>query len=759
MKAKQLWLFLLGLALGLAAAATAQAQRRPYIGYAYPAGGQQATTVQIRLGGQDMDDVNAVLVSGSGVTTSIVEYLRRLNNQEIQLLNEQLKELKRAPAAGAPVKPIAPKEENPAEMSMAATMGSEKNPPGAANKIAAPQLIERIERRTREWVQTPACASIAALVVVNVTIAPDAALGARELRLVTARGVSNPLVFHVGQLPEYTRKPMTTALLQVLGKEAAALRKRPAGEVEDRIALPCTVNGQTASGEVNRYRFSASKGQRLVLSTQARQLIPYIADAVPGWFQPVLALYDAKGKEVAFADDYRFKPDPVIFFQVPEDGDYVAAIYDSIYRGREDFVYRITLGELPFVTSVFPLGAQVGAAMPPDMAGWNLQTADLGPPPAGSQPGVQSLAASRMGYASNRLPFALDRLPDMLEREPNNAIATAQRLTLPVVVNGRIDRPDDWDVFQFTGQANQTIVAEVQARRLDSPVDSVVKLTDASGKLIAFNDDREDLTAGVNTHPADSYFTAKLPADGNYFVHIGDTARKGGEEYGYRLRLSAPQPDFELRVVPSSVSLAINSTAAVTVYAVRRDGFTGPIKLALDQPRSGITAPPVILAANQTVARFVVKAGPARTSAPVAVSVVGSAKIGLQEVTHEAVAAEDRMQAFLWRHLVPAGDFAVLVFDPSETPPVKRVPRPRPPTVAVAMVAPTPNPALAGTGPAASPSPATPAVTATPPAPPKPKFTKQQIVGRLRELKRLYEEGLLTDEFYDEKVTECETAA
>ena len=101
--------------------------------------------------------------------------------------------------------------------------------------------------------------------------------------------------------------------------------------------------------------------------------------------------------------------------------------------------------------------------MPPDMTGWNLQTADLGPPPAGSQPGVQSLAASRMGYTSNRLPFALDRLPDTLEREPNNTLATAQRIALPLIVNGRIDRPDDWDVFQFTGQAKQTVVAEVQA--------------------------------------------------------------------------------------------------------------------------------------------------------------------------------------------------------------------------------------------------------------------------------------------------------
>ena len=36
------------------------------------------------------------------------------------------------------------------------------------------------------------------------------------------------------------------------------------------------------------------------------------------------------------------------------------------------------------------------------------------------------------------------------------------------------------------------------------------------------------------------------------------------------------------------------------------------------------------------------------------------------------------------------------------------------------------------------------------------EFTKQQIAGRLRQLKLLYEDGLLTDAFYNAKVTECE---
>lgn len=738
------------LAGGLAIAAPARAQVRPYIGFVYPAGGQQGTTFQIRVGGQGLDDVNEVLVTGSGITAKVVEYLRRLNNQEFQLLNEQLRQLRRATSSAA--------------------SASENSTEESAKDEFRQKLIARIEKRNREFVQTPACAAIATLTIIELTISPEAEPGRREIRLATWRGVSNPLAFHVGQVPEFSRKPMLTATLQVLGKEAQALRKRPADEVEDRITIPCTVNGQIASGEVNRYRFEARQGQRLVVSTLGRQLIPYIADAVPGWFQPVLALYDAKGQEVAFDDDYRFKSDPVILYEVPQDGEYLLAIYDGIYRGREDFVYRITIGEPPFVTSIFPLGRQAGTQVTPIMRGLNLQDAALAPPPADAGPGVYSLrAASRQGFRSDPVPFCVDALPDGLEKEPNNTQAGAQKVTLPIIINGRIEKPDDWDVFQIRGSSNVILVAEVQARRLDSPLDSVLKLTDASGNLLAFSDDHEDLGAGVNTHHADSVFMARLPSDGDYFVHIGDTARHGGEEYAYRLRLSAPQPDFALRVVPSSLNLRGKSTAGLSVYAIRQDGFTGPIKVALKDPPPGFSAWPATLSGTQVVARLTVRTELLATKAPLSLSFVGSAKIGEKEIAHEAVPAEDRMQAFLWRHLVPASDLKVMVFDPTDPPQPKRIVPARPAapaetnlpvaiSAAVGTNATNATNASVGTNvaAAATASAATNAPAATPAA--KPKFTQQQIAGRLRQLKFLYQEGLLTDEFYNEKVAECDTA-
>ncbi|MCX6907743.1 MAG: hypothetical protein NTY01_06840 [Verrucomicrobia bacterium] len=702
----------------MALAPLGQAQTRPYIGYVYPAGGQQGTTFDVKVGGQNLTDDSEVIVSGSGVTARLVQYCNPLGNRESALLSQQLRELKKPTAKAASTKK---------------TQGATTPSVAPAMDPVTADMMTRIEKLVREDMRTPACAAFRGVAFFEVTIAPDAPPGERELRLVARRGgASNPMIFHVGQMSEYCRKPMITAPRQTLGKESLALRNRPSHEAEERINIPCTVNGQIASREVNSYRFTAHKGQRLVITTQARQLIPYIADAVPGWFQPVLALYDTDGKEVAYDDDYRFKPDPVIFYEVPEDGDYVLVIYDAIFRGRNDFVYRITIGEMPFVRSIFPLGGRVGDLRPVKMKGLNLGDAELTLPAKDGDAGIHHLvAANSDGFVSNPVPFALDTLPEAFDKEPNNTPARAQKVTLPVIINGRIDNEDDRDVFQIAGKAGDTVVAEVYARRLDSPVDSVIRLTDKTGQLLAFSDDREDLGAGVNTHHADSYFMAKLPVDGTYYVHIGDTGRKGGEEHGYRLRISAPRPDFALRVVASSTSLRSKGDASLTVYAMRKDGFTGDIKLDLRNPPPGFTSYPVTLTATQAVGRIRFKVSSVVTEAPVNLSITGSARIDGNVIVHEAVPAEDCMQAFLWRHLVPAKDLKVLVYDPN----YRTLPQRVPPELTPAQLAKAE------------------AVVAEAEAKGR-KFTKSQVAGAAREIKALYEKGLLTDQFYGDKIAE-----
>jgi hypothetical protein len=735
----------LAMAAVLAAASSATAQVRPYIGYVYPAGGQQGTTFRVKLGGQNLDGANDVIVAGNGVSGKVVQYLRKIGPQEITLLNEQLEVLKKG------VPPKTWDQLTQATQGSAGMMGSEigmlspemmsRMHTDDRTSVASAVIVEslgidanivnlvtKIRTRLAEYVLRPSTASLASLVIGEITIAPDAAPGERELRIVGASGASNPLVFCVGQVPEASRAPMLTSEQQVLGKEALALRRLRENDAERHITVPCTVNGQIGSGEVHRYRFKARQSQRLVISAIARKLVPFIADAVPGWFQPVLALYDAEGKEVAYNDDYRFDPDPVIMFRVPKDGEYVMAINDAIYRGREDFVYRVTVGEMPFVTSIFPLGAQIGTSPSIAMKGWNLDGAHLTLPSGDARAGVYTLKATNSeGKESNSIPFALDTLPECFDAEPNNDAEHAQKVELPVIVNGRIDRPDDWDVFEFTGHAEETIVAEVKARRLGSPLDSVLKLTDAHGTLLAINDDYNDAEAGTNTHYADSYLMVKLPADGKYYLHLGDITRNGGEEYGYRLRISEPRPDFALRVVPSSVFLREGVSNNVSVYVDRKDGFTGWIKVYLKDPPTGIWPAAAFLEGRDPVAQLSIRADSDAKTGPLDLVVEGNAVAGSHKVFRKAVPAEDRMQAFLWRHLVPAKDLKGFVVDPTVSDLKARTKH----DVSAAATIPIDR----TTG--------------------KPKFTKAQVAGRLRELDLLFEEGLLTPEFYHERIAEC----
>lgn len=755
-----------GLALLVSAAFSTWAQGQ-YIGYVYPAGGQQGTTFPIRLGGQGLLHPSEVVVSGEGVAVRLVDYYRVLDNQELSFLNQQLAELGKKETTlsdelaakmasfefPAPIGPeggadaarflICPvcATANPLDATVCvkcrAKLDKPKEPPQgekapksetpkSEKEVAKDKLVERLRRRFAEDERTPAVRSQTELVFAEVTVAPDAKPGRREIRAITKQGVSNPLPFWVGQVPEVARKPMKTMQLPVLGKESLAQRKRPREEEEVRIAVPCTMNGQIAAGEMNRYRFQATKGQRLVIAAKARELVPYVPDGVPGWFQAVLRLSDSNGKELAYNDDFRSNPDPVLNFEVPEDGDYVLAINEALFRGRESFVYRITVGELPFVTSIFPLGGRIGEPVKITMDGWNLEGATLSSPAQDAKPGTQLLTATRGTQVSNPVPFALDSLPECLDQEPNDEPAQAHKVTPPIVINGRSDRPGDWDVFELEGKAGATIVAEVTSRRLGSPLDSFLKVAGADGRIIALNDDHFDAGSGMNTDHADSYLMVKLPADGKYYIYLGDTRRQSGTEYAYRLRIGPPQPDFELRSIPSRICIPSKGSASVTVFAIRKDGYDGPIHLSFKDLPPGLESPAATLEAKQEFVSVALKTSLTAMEAPVNVTLLGTAKIGDREVVRAAVPSEDRMQAFLWRHLLPAENLPVLVFDPTYQPPADRI---RPPIRDEDR-----------------------------PKDVKPTLTRSSVEWYLKQLEGLYQDWLLTDEFVNREIAKTEAS-
>ena len=624
------------LAVALVTSVLAQPQRvTPHLGFVYPAGGKQGATFSVSVGGQNLVGTTTAYVSGPGVRARVVSYDRPLSQKEINDLREKAQVLqdKRQAARNDPKKP----------------------PFTAEDEKKAAEIRETLAKRSNRQANP----ALAETVTLEITLAPDAVMGERELRLKAPNGLSNPLVFCVGQLPEVGEEVVTATSGRGNVRNRTSDPRNGRTKTEMEISPPTVVNGQILPGEVDRYRFTAKRGQRLVVAVNARALIPYLADAVPGWFQATVAVLDAKGREIAYDDDFQFNPDPALGIEIPEDGAYSIEIKDAIYRGREDFVYRITVGELPFVTSIFPLGGKVAGQAAFDLTGWNLANEKILMDTKERGTGRFVLAVRNQGVLSNPIKIALDADPECFASESAGGNSTPQPVSLPVIVNGRIDRAGDEDSFVFEAKAGAAFVAEVFARRLGSPLDSILTLTDASGRQLAINDDFDDKGAGLLTHQADSRITFTLPADGAYTVKLGDAQRHGGPEYGYRLRLGLAEPNFELRVVPSSLSIRSGASVPITVYALRRDGFTGEILVGIkDAPRgfflSGGRIPP-----GEDSVKMTLTALSTPRDEPYDLTVVGLTTIGGRQVAHTAVPADDMMQAFAYHHLVTAKELKV----------------------------------------------------------------------------------------------------
>ena len=194
-------------------------------------------------------------------------------------------------------------------------------------------------------------------------------------------------------------------------------------------------------------------------------------------------------------------------------------------------------------------------------------------------------------------------------------------------------------------------------------MDSVLELFDTAGGRLVFNDDHEDKFDDLRTHHADSLIRFTLPAEGIYYVRLGDAQQHGGREYAYRLRLSEPRPDFELRVVPSCINAISWRLNPIAVYALRKDGFNGEIALRFKDDPFGLVLSGGVVPEGQDQARLTLAVAPLLSADPIHPCLEGRALIDGKPVVHQAVPADEMTQAFFYKHVVPANDLIVVPED------------------------------------------------------------------------------------------------
>ena len=349
----------------------------------------------------------------------------------------------------------------------------------------------------------------------KIKIAPDVKLGEHTFRVITASGVSDLRLFYVSPFPLVEK-----------------VREKDKPDAAMPIALGTTAYGRTQGEGQDKFEVELKKGQRLGVEVIGARL------QTQNIYDPHLTIAKADGSPVAEIDDCAFsRQDPVASVIAPEDGKYVLTVKDSTNSGPGECHYLLNVGTFPRPLAAYPSGGHTDEDLKVrligDAAGPSERPVKLAATPTDrfeifpedGQPTPQPVR------------LRVSTFPNVMEAEPDDDIAHAVPTdkALPLALNGIIEKAGDVDYFKIAAKKDETFDVKVWARRLRSPLDSLLTIWNMQGGQVAANDDDGGIDSGVRW---------KVPADGEYVIKIEDKLERGGPEFVYRVEITSVQPFF-----------------------------------------------------------------------------------------------------------------------------------------------------------------------------------------------------------------------
>ncbi len=354
--------------------------------------------------------------------------------------------------------------------------------------------------------------------------------------------------------------------------------------------LPSVVEGRLEkSGDVDSYSVALKRGETLVSWVDAFTLMTPMDLA--------LRLIHTNNVQLAWNHDSVRSLDPFMTWTADQDGTYVVQVFGFAYPAESDVrfagsprgVYRLHLSTGPVLQHTLPLGAQRYTNTLLTLHGWNLGTNLL---PIAFHPTEPEWV--RPGFAEFQPPEFSEALevpvgdgPEGLESEPNDTRDQANGMEIPGAISGDLNRPGDVDRFRFIAKKGQLLALEVQATRLGFPLDSWLKVEDASGKELARNDDAAS---------ADPRLDWTAPQDGTYFAAVGNLIHTGGTELRYRLQLQPSKPSLQVLLADHAYSVEPGKTNEIKVTLTRLQGFNASLRVHAEGLPPDVIALPVDVA-------------------------------------------------------------------------------------------------------------------------------------------------------------------
>ena len=287
----------------------------------------------------------------------------------------------------------------------------------------------------------------------KVTAAPDLARGSYELSVKSAAGESARVKLHVDDLRQAT-DPVKTETLPV---SFWGTLEQPGKPVE--------------------FSFNGVAGQNLVCDLAAERLGSKALNAM-------LTLLDARGRVLAVNRGFDGSSDALLVHRLAATGRYTVRVSDLQYMASPEHFFRLSVGELPVVTGVFPLAVPADKESEIQLAGENLPAGASAKVKAGAMGEVTVPVDAEKFRARKEFKVLVSTTAELLEAEPNDTPASATSIQVPGSANGRLSKATDADLFRFDAKKGQRWVIETMASRRGSPADTKIEVLHADGRPV-----------------------------------------------------------------------------------------------------------------------------------------------------------------------------------------------------------------------------------------------------------------------------------
>jgi hypothetical protein len=416
---------------------------------------------------------------------------------------------------------------------------------------------ERLNEITDVWTSLPS-ANIAYTneAIISIT-APKDTGGLAALRVATTNGASELIMFMIDDLP---------SMIEALTNKSIA--------TAHYLHKPTAIDATTTELAFDFYSFEAKKGE--VIS------IDVVASRIGSKLDPVLRILDRKGHELAFCED---TPGAVrdcqVQFRAPNTGEYLVELRDIAYQGGPQYFYHLRFGKFAFTTCTYPLAAAPGSAM-----------TVLGPAGEQFKPATFKMpAASYAALGNTFVPVRnCDAAAQQFEKEPNDKREQANQVSVPGVINGRFEKPNDRDCFQFAAEKDQRWIFATGTRSLGSPCDVFLEVRDTDGKVVASSN-----PAG----PQDTSLTNQFKESGQYFLVAKELADRGAPDLAYQIEAKLFEPGFSMAVDDDKIEAKAGGEASLAVSCTRVD-FSDKITVEFEGLPQGFTLEGTTIEAKKT---------------------------------------------------------------------------------------------------------------------------------------------------------------